>query len=383
MYYIMRGFPIYICQATMPVLLILLLLPVCCFSQSISRVDRFLSKPADINHELYFDSLLQVHPTSDYVIGMSATFTAEQNVVKAKSLLDNKINKDKVRQGSYIKMAQAVVAHKSNQVELAKQHFAEALALDVDSTNKWLRLHLFNFYEDNNRIEADKYLNKALSIDSTFYDALLARVTSYDQASECRRAINAAHQLRRIYRNDYKANYLLGEAYLNCGHIKQAEGAFHNSIKNKANAESFIGLGEVERKHKNNTKYARDFYKYALEINESPEALAGLGWCAFDEKEHDRAESYFSNAIQSGRKQELYNEFVFFYIKRKDFIKAQNLNKEAKKIFGTNEYNDGYQLFFDIEINKIKSKEASLILYRNQYGGHAAKWLVSILNTSL
>lgn len=351
----------------------------------ILEIDQYLSSPIIINFE-HLDSLLSKYPVSDYTVGLKTAFLAYyDNVEEAEQYyISATTTVSKFQKGTYSKMALGTIAFKNQNRTLAEQYLKEALLLDVEKKNKWLRIELYYFYSESDNQKATIYLNQAFTIDPDFHQAIIAKALGYNVKQECSQIISLLNKTDLAY-EDFDIHIFLADAYYECNQVEKARESYERSILIFENSDAYNGLATIEQFHYNNLKQAEKYFLKALEIGQDKyTSMIGLGWLYYYDGKDIPADEYFSKAITEAPGPDSYREYIFFLLRIRDLVEAEKLNKDSFNLFGKNSFNQGYEIIIKALQHKRMVDSNELNTYRIQYGEDAVQWVFSIykrLNT--
>jgi tetratricopeptide (TPR) repeat protein len=254
------------------------------------------------------------------------------------------------------------------------------LILDKNKKNKWLRLELFKLYEKKEMdYLAWGHLEDALSIDEGFCEAILIRAYRLDLIENCSDVIQQIIQLPQSFLNSDILNYL-GNAFLNCGNIENAIKIFNGSIEISETEEAYYFLGYINHYHLTDYETALNYYDKSININNQfIDVLIEKAWLLFDMNKFDETELLFKDLMLTHQNdQEVFNQLILFFLKRKRNSEALNYINESKRKFGSNHMNDGFEL---ICLEKLKNKEYiyKFQKYKNKYSSEEMIWFKMLL----
>ena len=246
---------------------------------------------------------------------------------------------------------------------------------------------------NNNFVEAQKFYEEILSINSTHFETIFflgtlkAQTKKFEEAKELlKKAIKIKPEIPDLHNNmglilmeikDYDQSLIsfkkaiqinpkfsvafnnLGTVYMGLGKVDEAIKNFQQSIKiNPNNSDSYNNLGRIYN-DQNQTNKAKEFFNKSLEINsKNLQALNNLGNLYKNIGQIESAEKYFYKAIEINPKFfDTYNNLMVMYERTNLNDKFKEIIDKANKIFVSNNI---IKLFLGHYLFKIKKFNESI-----------------------
>jgi tetratricopeptide (TPR) repeat protein len=342
----------------------------------------------------YFVEILERYPDDEFIQAIrvySLAYLGE--IEKADSLI--KIYTNAQSRSTYLLMVNALIEELKGNYDSAEAFYYLSKSYDVDSSNKWLMLELFHFYEEENFDLASQYLDKALSIDSNFTQALMYRALTLDDVYDCEITIELLNRVIENYSNVHVYSDL-ATTYLNCidateqnfrtmslrtlNYIGKARKLYLKSNKYANNFNANYGLAHISHRYYNNYDSAFYYYKKALELDSTNSLLlTGIAQAYYDVGNNDLAEEYFLKSVQLDSSFSAYKSYIKFKINVLDFTGAGNLIDIFEEAYGKSYMTDGFRVMLIILNNdEDNGVEVSNLLkeFENKYSYTKYKWLM-------
>lgn len=349
----------------------------------INKIDKYITN-ADTISISYYDSLLVEFPNSPYLIAMKTCNLVYQNRINDASIyIENKLNNDKFKDNSFILMALGILYQNTNKKDYL-DYFLLSLKGKFSEENKWVYLHLYNYYKDEDKNKSNKYLSDALAIDPEFTQALIIKSYSLNQIDNCKEIIDNLEIVSKNYQNYEVASYL-GNAYFNCFNREKAEFFFNKSNEITINSDAYLGLAHIKEFEDKDKVEALKLYKKSLELNEkNTTALLDIAWLYYSLGNDDDSEKNLKKYLEINKTQEYFNEIISFFLISNDVLKAKKYNDQSRKINKLNSYNEGFKIIIEIinhkgEWNDSLSKD--IRNYESKYDNTQSTWLKETISS--
>ncbi|MFD2565925.1 tetratricopeptide repeat protein [Pseudotenacibaculum haliotis] len=334
--------------------------------------DRILTNNYNLSYS-FFEKEISNNNSSFLKIMLIYKYLNDKNTSKAKELI-SKLDFDKNSFfESLMKMNEGILkieeGKKNQGIELLK----DAVKLDTNNENKWVRLELFTALKDEIPYEAWKYLEEALKIDPDFYWARVEKSFEFDEFANCIEIIEILKDLPETY-NDSDAFNMLGVAQINCRDIQGAKESLKKSIKIKETSNNCFSLGQFYHEYFQNFREAERLYKRSLELEPSnSDAINAYSWLLYDLGKYDEAERKILTMLEISKDQEIFNQIMNFYLLNENLLKAREYLNQSIKVNMSNYMNEGYKII----INIVEGSEYKNLFeaYKKKYEEYDVQWL--------
>lgn len=344
------------------------------------EIERMLTYSDEV-HVSFLDSFLLNYPESKYLIGMRIYMDClDGNIVSAKTLVQNKASSDgKFINDTYLLLGVGMYLVNEEKEDSALTIFLRSRELDVESRNKWVRLELYYLTKESNRKFALDMLSEALELDKNFYLALEENVVELTKDFQFQMAIKHLTNFEN-FEMEPRLTYLLGYCYLNLEEYKNAENWFKASLEINQSVDALIGLGYIYQYIYKNNEWALKCYKEAFTIEpNNPTLNKRLGLYYKEIEEFKEAEKYLKKAIQTADVKEDYYSLIYVYVNLNKYSEAHELNKVSAFRFGQDRVNEFWFILIASLQGDIESAQKILDEFYIDYSAEDVDWLKTAL----
>lgn len=348
------------------------------------KIDNYLTNNFEIPPD-YFDSLLSIYPTNDYIVGMNIYFNYKNgNKKKLEEDFYKLITLDnQLENSSYIQLAKGIIAYNNNSEEEAIKYYKRGLEIDklTDESNKWLRLELYFFYQKKEFDKALEFLMESLTIDNNFTFAQYELAFINRENGDLEAAIDV---LDRIILRTTDPYAIYHKAYFleELEEHKEAE-ILYTMLINKFNyIEAYTSLGAIYHYlYKDFTK-AEYYFNEALKINQNFDvAYIRLFRLYIDKKELEKAYQAIKKGYTINKSSDNLLDFIYAEVLMKRYTTAKGLIEKYYDEFGKDYEIDFWDILWTIlEGDKQNTVQVKIDKYYENYTQNEINFLKSELN---
>ncbi len=328
-----------------------------------------------------YDSLLAIYPESDFLTGLKVmALNEEGDTAKARRWLqDTEKRHPAWKKSVYLTLAKAALAIDGKDT-LAQRQLTRVLDTeDARSKNKWVSLMLYHLRIGGDTLRAERHLQDALALDTSFTQAKIARIYRLQVEDSCALILGRFRQIPVTYLDPVLIGYK-GLAYFNCLDAESAVLWAKESLRIKPNYMGHYVLAVVAHLDMQNYREAEKQYLQVIRHDHHHWFdRTDLGWLYYDSGDTDKAERLFKELAAMNPGQYIQDELVIFYIKSRQYGLAGKANQASVKMFGENYRNAGLALIINaLQIDDIGKGAQGLLPYIKIYGKQGEQWVAEV-----